>query len=413
MSGEERDVNRRLAGDVVTTRPVLRVAWYRFRVTLGRRWGGYVSVILLVGLVGGVAMASIAAARRTQSSFSVFLAGTNPSDLSVPTFGASASGNYSAALTAKIAQLPGVRHVEAWISINAAPLRPDGAPVLGHFAQIYTAASVNGLYFNQDRVAVTQGRMADPSRPDEFVMTAEAAHLLGLHVGDTVPYGVFTNEQTSLPGIGTPSVQPHRRIDAKLVGLVVLNSEVVQDQVDQTPALVLFTPALAREVLADSGRGASGVTYYGLQLDHGGRDVAGVERSLTRLLPQGAQYNFHTTAPVEAKVSQVVRPVATALLVFGAIAALAALLIAGQLISRQLRTASEDLTVLRALGADPGRSRLTGYPVSSGRLCSARCSPSRLLLRSRRWHPSARSGLSIRRADWHSTGWFSASGQLC
>jgi hypothetical protein len=334
-------------------RPVLRIAWYRFRATLRCRWGGYLAVVLLVGLVGGVAMASIGAARRTQSSFSVFLASTNPSDLSVPTFGASASGSYSAALTTEIARLREVKHVEAWISVNAAPLRPDGVPILDHLVQIRSAASVDGLYFNQDRVAVTRGRMADPRRPDEFVMTAEAAHLLGLHVGEIVPYGLFTNEQISLPGMGTPSVQPHRRIDAKLVGLVALNSEIVQDQVDQFPALVLFTPALAQQVLADSGRGASGVTYYGLQLDHGSRDVAGVERAFTRLLPRGAEYNFHTTAPVAAKVGQVVRPVAFALGVFGAIAALTALVIAGQVISRQLRAASEDLTVLRALGADP------------------------------------------------------------
>jgi MacB-like periplasmic core domain/FtsX-like permease family len=337
--------------------PVLRVAWYRFRATLGHRWGGYVSVVLLVGLVGGVAMGSIAAARRTQSSFSVFLASTNPSDLSMPTFGAgaisSASANYSATLTKEIADLPGVRHAEAWVNVNAAPMRPDGAPAIGHLAQIYSAASVDGLYFNQDRVAVTQGRMADPRRPDEFVMTPVAARLLGLHVGETVPYGFFTNHQTGLPGIGTPSVQPYRRIDAKLVGLVVLSSEIVQDQVDRLPALVLFTPAFAKEVLVGSGRGAGGVIYYGLQLDHGSRDVAGVERALARLLPGGTEYNFHTTAPIEAKVGQVVRPVAIALGVFGAIAALAALLIAGQLISRQLRTASGDLTVLRALGADP------------------------------------------------------------
>jgi len=336
---------------------VLRIAWYRFRATLGHRWGGYLSVVLLVGLVGGVAMGSIAAARRTQSSFSVFLASTNPSDLSMPTFGAaaisSASANYSATLTKEIADLSGVRHAEAWVNVNAAPMRPDGAPAIGHLAQIYSAASVDGLYFNQDRVAVTQGRMADPRRPDEFVMTPVAAHLLGLHVGETVPYGFFTNRQASLPGIGTPSVQPYRRIDAKLVGLVVLSSEIVQDQVDRLPALVLFTPAFAKEVLADSGRGAGGVIYYGLQLDHGSRDVAGVERKLARLLPRGTEYNFHTTAPIEAKVGQVVRPVVIALGVFGALAALAALLIAGQLISRQLRTASGDLTVLRALGADP------------------------------------------------------------
>ena len=337
--------------------PVLRVGWYRFRATLGHRRGGYLSVVLLVGLVGGVAMGSIAAARRTQSSFAVFLAGTNPSDLSVPTFGAGANGsasvNYSATFTKEIANLPGVRHVEAWINVNAAPLRPDGAPILDYIAQIYSAASVDGLYFNQDRVAVTQGRMAAPRRLDEFVMTSVAAHLLGLHVGETIPYGFFTNEQASLPGIGTPSVQPYRRIDAKLVGLVVLSSEVVQDQVDRFPGLVLFTPALAKELLADSARGAGGVTYYGLQLDHGSRDVAGVERAISGLLPRGTEYDFHTTAPIGAKVGQVVRPVTIALGAFGAIAALAVLLIAGQVVSRQLRTASEDLTILRALGADP------------------------------------------------------------
>jgi hypothetical protein len=27
---------------------VLRVAWYRFRVTFGGRWGGYLTVVLLV-----------------------------------------------------------------------------------------------------------------------------------------------------------------------------------------------------------------------------------------------------------------------------------------------------------------------------------------------------------------------------
>ena len=62
---------------------ILRVAWYRFRATFGRRWPGYLAIVLLIGLIGGTAMASIAAARRTQASFATFLASTNPSDLSV------------------------------------------------------------------------------------------------------------------------------------------------------------------------------------------------------------------------------------------------------------------------------------------------------------------------------------------
>ncbi len=42
-------------------------------------------MILLVGLVGGVAMGAIAAGRRTQSSFPAYLASTNPSDFGAVT----------------------------------------------------------------------------------------------------------------------------------------------------------------------------------------------------------------------------------------------------------------------------------------------------------------------------------------
>lgn len=111
---------------------VLGVVWYRFRATLGRHRGGYLSLVLLIGLVGGVAIGSAAAARRTQSSFSVFLSSTNPSDLSVPIYPAGAIGtsgpSYSARLTNQIAGLPGVKHVEAWVDVNAAPLRPGPPP---------------------------------------------------------------------------------------------------------------------------------------------------------------------------------------------------------------------------------------------------------------------------------------------
>ena len=192
--------------------PVLRVAWYRFRATLGHRWSGYLSVALLVGLVGGVAMGSIAAARRTQSSFSVFLASTNPSDLSMPTFGAgavnSASPNYSATLTKEIADLPGVRHAEAWINVNGAPMDAHGGPRLGAINEIQPVASVDGLFFDQDRLAVTAGRMADPSRPDEVVMTP-AARLLGFHVGQVIPYGIYTPADScraSAPRASRPTV---------------------------------------------------------------------------------------------------------------------------------------------------------------------------------------------------------------
>ena len=64
---------------------VFRVAWYRFRCTWGARWTGYLALVLLLGLLGGLALGSVAAARRTQAAFPAYLASTNPSNLTVLT----------------------------------------------------------------------------------------------------------------------------------------------------------------------------------------------------------------------------------------------------------------------------------------------------------------------------------------
>ena len=110
------------------------VALYRIRCTFRRRWAGYLSLVLLVGLVGGLGLGSLAAARRTQSSFSTFLAGTNPSDLQVSIYSNSvaeaANPNYNPSLTEAIARLPDVRHVAAGVEVTGAPLTADGAPRL-------------------------------------------------------------------------------------------------------------------------------------------------------------------------------------------------------------------------------------------------------------------------------------------
>ena len=59
----------------------MRLAWYRFRATFSHRRGGYLAIVVLVGLVGGLALGSIAAARRTASSPAVYFASSDLSDL--------------------------------------------------------------------------------------------------------------------------------------------------------------------------------------------------------------------------------------------------------------------------------------------------------------------------------------------
>jgi FtsX-like permease family len=311
------------------------VAWYRFAVTFSRRRSGYLTLILLIGLIGGIAMGSVAAARRTQSSYATFLASTSPSDL-----GLSVQGQN---LTAKLARLAGVQRVEAaLLSLNAFPMSSKGTPIIPaafRFSQAIPIGSINGEYFDQDRVTVTAGRMANPDRADEFVATALAARLLGWHLGQVIPMGFYTNSQS-------PTSKPLRRLRMTLTGIVTFNNEVVLDDVDKYPSYVLFTPAL-------TGPFSTGQEeiYYGLKLTDGAAGVPAVEHEIIQAVPQAVNASFHLTSTVEGQVNRTVEPEAIALAVFGIIAALATVLIAAQVVARQIQQAGEDTVVLRALGA--------------------------------------------------------------
>jgi hypothetical protein len=225
------------------SRSALRVTWYRFVTTFGRRWTGYLTLVLLIGFIGGIGMASVAVARRTQSSFASFLASTNRSDLSVTI--------QAPLLTTELGRLPGVERVEAALeSLNAFPVTPKDTPVLPAAftsGEVQPIASIDGEYFNQDRVTVTAGRMADPRRADEFVATSTAARLLGWHVGEVVPMGFYTNSEG-------PSSKPNLRLSMTLVGTVVFNNEVVLDDVDRLPAYLLFTPGSPGHSVPDRSR---------------------------------------------------------------------------------------------------------------------------------------------------------------
>ena len=331
------------------------VASYRLRATLPRRWPGYVTLIVLVGVLGGLGLGSVAAARRTQSSFSTFLASTNPSDLAITVYGASSAQNpaYSPALTASITRLPGVRHVAPGFVVVGAPLTRNGAPRIRVTGLAYPVASVNGLFYTQDRVAVTEGRMASPGRADEIMMAPVVAGLLGFHVGQVIPFGFYSDAQQGEPGFGTASVPPALRINMRLVGLAESNSQIVEDDVDTLPTFIPLTPAFTREVLAMEGQNLAGGLTFDIKTSRGTALVPAIEREIAHLLPPGYVFTYHSLAPVAEKADRSLKPISIALGVFGAVALLAALLVAAQLMARRLRAEGADLQVLRALGAGP------------------------------------------------------------
>jgi hypothetical protein len=332
----------------------VRVAWYRFRATFRRRWGGYLALTVLIGLVGGVAMGSMIAARRTYSSYPKFLAGTNPSDLIVqPT----TNPGGGPAFAAQLARLPHVRKLEIAESYNAATLTPAGRVGTILITQVELVASADGMFSDLDRVTITDGRAANPARPDEIVASPEAVTLLGLHVGSHLAVGVDGSTQRSI----TPFA---KKLDLTVVGVGVLNIQVVQDAIDQQRTGFLFgTPAMAREL--DPCCISS--PYDGLQLDGGSRAGAVVGQEYEHLLSTSPYatsshglLQVYVTSVIEAEAQRAIRPEATALGVFGLIAGLAALIIGTQSIARQLRASAGEADVLHALGAGPAATFADG-----------------------------------------------------
>ncbi len=344
------------------TSPAARLAAYRLRTTLRRRLAGYIGLALMAGLVGGIALAAMTAARRTDSSYPDYLASTTPSGLVVEPF---TSPAYSPAFVSQLRRLPHVRAAAAAITFNAATLTPRGGPGTILLGQAQLIASPDGLYSRQDRVTIIAGRAASARRPDEVVASPDAAALLGLHVGSHLRVGIVSSGNGQVRG----------RVPLIVTGIGVFNLQVLQDDVDAgRTGFLLGTPALAARFASCCSSGM----IVGLRLADASRQATAVGREYQHLLatspdiPRGqAELQVYLTSAIEAEAQRAIRPAAIALAAFAAIAGAAALLLGGQSIARLLRAGLGEAAVLRELGASPAAAMADGLLGVLGALIAA------------------------------------------
>jgi hypothetical protein len=130
------------------SRAAARLAWYRYQATFRARLGGYLALAVLVGLIGGVAMASLTAARRTDSSYPDYLAGTSPSGLIVqPNSNLGGAETVAQAdrlclrLLGQMRRLPHVSRLVTADAYNTAPLTRSGGfgPVIAAAGEVLRA----------------------------------------------------------------------------------------------------------------------------------------------------------------------------------------------------------------------------------------------------------------------------------
>lgn len=328
-------------------RQAVGVAWYQLRVTFARRWTSYLAVVILIALTGGLAMASVAGARRTQSSYPTFLKSTNPSNLSLTTYDYEGNGPSGLGLERAIAALPDVAHVRSLVSVVAVPLSATGTPRFSTLAQVDLGGSLDGLFSAQDRPVASQGRLSDPRRLDQIVVTASAERILGVRVGESIDLGFYKSSTTNS---STPTRLFVQRVTVS--GVAVINSQVLQDDIDRNYGFAFITPALLRKALRLDPASLRPV-YYAIQLRRHHPGIGAVEQQLIRVVPHGYVYQFHVDADTINTVELALKPESVALGAFGAIAALVCLLLAVQALSRQLRRRSQERTLMRSLGASP------------------------------------------------------------
>lgn len=291
-------------------------------------------------------MASVAAARRTQSAYPAYLATSRASNLVFETF---EPQNYGADsnLSRALEHLGGVASVSASPTFYATPVGPNGLalPSAVNDDDVDFVGSIGGEFFSRDKVVVQAGTMPDPSMADEIAATPEAAKLLGWKLGETIPFGAFSLAQVD-SGVDPLRIKPYMHFRVRLVGLVLFSNQVVSDDIDRFPTNVLATPALTQRL-----QDAAEYPAYGLRLKGGAAGVPAVEREIIAALPRGSVYVFRVTSIIEGEVERATRPETIALGTFGAIAGMVALLVTALMISRRLWFDAQETAVIWALGA--------------------------------------------------------------
>jgi ABC-type lipoprotein release transport system permease subunit len=301
--------------------------------------------VVLVGLAGGVVLAAVAGARRTDSAVDRFIAYNRPMTVEVAGLGFEA-----------VSRLPQVADADEVAFVILAPSTPDGAPDLPGIGSVAPFVTMRGrLGVTSDRGLLVAGRLPDPARPGEVSVNETLARARHLAPGDTLHLWAYTARQFA-EGVDSSTVPRPAgpALDVTVTGILRkpndLNPVPVQKDVVYLGYNELYlTPAFWRRYGATVATLGVGVT---VRLRNPTADVQAFEAAV-RGLPGGqdAQISGGSDAVRAASTaSRATHVQAVALLAFALLTALGALLVVGQTIARQVQLDADEQAVLRALG---------------------------------------------------------------
>src|SRR6266702_407900 len=316
----------------------------RFR----QHWKSWLALSLLVAVAGGFVMTAAAAGHRTAAAFGGFAARHGYDVIA-----------YSGQPLPRLAGLP---HV---VSVTPVLVPYGGAVSCASCRNPIDAPNflVNEVPPRQlpRMVTLLSGRMPDQSDPGEVLASFTLAKDNGVRIGSVIR--VQLGSVAQLRG-GPPDRSPVLHRTLRVVGIVAAESEFPSGG---SPHYDLYaTTAFAAAV---NHRAALLSTYY-VRFVHGAADLAGFDSRLRSLDVYGTSDLDAAADAVEASI----RPQVIGWYVLAGLAALAALAVIGQAMTRQTVTERADQHALSALGVRPRefaqlallRALLTGAAGAAG-----------------------------------------------
>jgi len=316
-------------------------AWIRH--DLRSRARSLVVLSVLVALTTGVVLTASAGARRGGSAIDRLLDRTRPATVAV--LPNEAGFDWEA-----VAALPGVE------AIGRFPLVPyaiEGVPPDQGAGFVYADDEVMREI---ESPVVLEGRLADPSRDDEAVITPVFEDRYGKGVGDTVTITLNSPEQVDEFYLNFEEGEPAGPvIEATIVGVV--RSPWFSDSGSDltgvlTPSSGLFQAHTANFLGAQETAHVNAL----IRLEGGASAVPAFREQLAEV--SGRQdIDFFYLAVEAQHVEDVADFEADALMVFALSAFIAALFLVGQSVVRYVAGSTRDLQVLLSIGMSPRHVR--------------------------------------------------------
>jgi hypothetical protein len=320
----------------------------RAAAELRRRWKATVLLAVLIGLTGGVVLAAVAGARRTDTVMDRFLAYHQATNVAVEVQGLD---------TDAVRRLPMVAEVAEGAYMVMVVALPSGEPNPDAYGEINPFGGRGEPWpGSSNRPILVAGRLPSKDRPLEVAIDETLADRRHLEVGGTLRMWGYTPAQVERAGqdagaLGDPA---GGAFDLTVTGILRTPIDLAPVPTGQDVAWLgseelILTPAF---LSAHGPRVANLSGGFEVRLRNGLRDLDAFSAAVRRL-PGGRDALVYANSDAERtvrKLERAIRIEVAAQLVFAALAALTGLFVVGQSIARQVQLDAADHPALRALG---------------------------------------------------------------